>query len=77
MSDLKAAVVGTGGAARLHLEAYAKCPHTQPIAVVSHSPERAAALAAEFAIRAYTSVEEMLKGERPDVVSVATLEWDH
>ena len=77
MSDLKAAVVGTGGAARLHLEAYAKGPHTQPVAVVSHSPERAAALAAEFAIRAYTSVEEMLKGERPDVVSVATLEWDH
>jgi predicted dehydrogenase len=77
MSDLKAAVIGTGGAAQLHLAAYAASPHTQPVAVVSHSPERAAALAAEQNIRAYTSVEAMLAAERPDVVSVATLEWDH
>jgi predicted dehydrogenase len=92
MPDLKAAVIGTGGAARLHLDAYAASPHTTPVAVVSHSPERAQALATEFAgapsklrlggfaehnIRAYTSVEAMLERERPDVVSVATLEWDH
>jgi predicted dehydrogenase len=77
MSDLKAAVIGTGGAAQLHLAAYARSPHTRPVAVVSHSPERGAALAAEYGIRAYTSVEAMLEDERPDVVSVATLEWDH
>jgi predicted dehydrogenase len=92
MSDLKAAVIGTGGAARLHLEAYAASPHTTPVAIVSNSANRAVALAAEFAgvpsnfrlsgfaehsIRAYTSVEEMLEREQPDVVSVATLEWDH
>lgn len=77
MLDLKAAVIGTGGAGRLHLEAYTKSPHTQPVAVVSQSPERAAALAAEHNIRPYTSIEAMLESERPDVVSVATLEWDH
>ena len=77
MSDLKAAVIGTGGAGRLHLEAYAACPYSRPVAVVSHSRERATALAAEHGIRGYTSVEEMLERERPDVVSVATLEWDH
>ena len=77
MSDLKAAVIGTGGAAQLHLAAYAAAPHTVPVAVVSHSAERAAALAAEHGIRAYTSAEAMLAAERPDIVSVATLEWDH
>ncbi|MGA1983477.1 MAG: Gfo/Idh/MocA family oxidoreductase [Acidobacteriaceae bacterium] len=84
MPDLKAAVIGTGGAARLHLESYARSPLTQPVAVVSHSPARAAALATEFsagsaepAIRPYTSIEQMLATERPDLVSVATLEWDH
>jgi predicted dehydrogenase len=74
---MKAAVIGTGGAARLHLAAYAACPHTTPVAVVSNSADRAAALAAEHNIRPYTSVEAMLEAERPDVVSVATLEWDH
>jgi predicted dehydrogenase len=81
MADLKAAVIGTGGAARLHLAAYAAHPHTRPVAVVSHSAERAAEVAGEVAggttIRAYSSVEAMLEVERPDVVSVATLEWDH
>jgi predicted dehydrogenase len=77
MPVLKAAVIGTGGAAQLHLAAYARSPHTVPVAVVSHSAERAAALAAEHHIRPYTSVEAMLAAERPDVVSVATLEWEH
>jgi len=77
MSDLKAAVIGTGGAAQLHLAAYIKHPHTHPVAVVSRSTERAQALAGEFGVRGYESVEDMLEKERPDVVSVATLEWDH
>jgi predicted dehydrogenase len=77
MPDLKTAVIGTGGAARLHLEAYAAHPHTRPVAVVSHSLTRAATLAAEFDLRPYTSVESMLAHEHPDLVSVATLEWDH
>jgi predicted dehydrogenase len=77
MYDLKAAIIGTGGAARLHAQAYATCPHTQPVAVCSRTLERAQAFADEFRIRAYTSIPEMLETERPDVVSVATLEWDH
>ena len=77
MSELKAAVIGTGGAGRLHAEVYAKDRHTRLAAVVSQSAARAEAVAAEFGVRGYTSVEEMLERERPDVVSVATLEWDH
>ena len=74
---LKAAVIGTGGAARLHLLAYNKCPGTRVTAVCSQSPKRAEAFAAEHGVRPYSSIEQMLEEERPDVVSVATLEWDH
>jgi predicted dehydrogenase len=77
MTELKAAVIGTGGAGRLHMQAYGTCAHTQPVAVCSRDPKRAEDFAAEFGVRGYTSVEEMLERERPDVVSVATLEWDH
>jgi predicted dehydrogenase len=77
MKDLKAAVIGTGGAGRLHAEAYANGRHTRLAAVVSKDAARAEAVAAEFGARGYSSVEEMLAKERPDIVSVATLEWDH
>jgi UDP-N-acetyl-2-amino-2-deoxyglucuronate dehydrogenase len=77
MSNLKAAVIGTGGAARLHMQAYAAGGHTRPVAVVSRDTGRAGAFAAEFGVRGYTSITEMLQREQPDVVSVATLEWDH
>jgi predicted dehydrogenase len=84
MADLKAAVVGTGGAARLHAAAYAAggsgsggSARTRLVGVVSGNQARADGLAAEFGGRGYASVEAMLEAERPDVVSVATLEWDH
>lgn len=77
MKELKAAIVGTGGAARLHAQAYARYAHTQATAVCSGDRTRAEAFAAEYQLRAYTTVEEMLQQERPDIVSVATLEWDH
>jgi predicted dehydrogenase len=75
--ELKAAVIGTGGAGHLHARAYTSCPHTQPVAVVSGSAERAAEFAREFGIHGYTSIAEMLRSERPDIVSAATLDWDH
>jgi predicted dehydrogenase len=79
MADLKAAVVGTGGAGRLHAAAYAAGAETKLVGVVSGDKVRAEGLAGEFDsdARGYVSVEEMLRVERPDVVSVATLEWDH
>jgi UDP-N-acetylglucosamine 3-dehydrogenase len=77
MKDLKAAVVGTGAAGRFHVQAYRKCPHTSVTAVCGTNADRARAFGREFGVRDYTSMEEMLRQERPDVVTVATLEWDH
>jgi predicted dehydrogenase len=77
MAELKAAVVGTGGAGRLHAAAYAQGEGTRLVAVVSGDGSRAEGLAAALGARGYASVEEMLRVERPDVVTVATLEWEH
>ena len=46
-------------------------------AVCGGNPGRAEAFGREFGVTAYTSIEAMLQKERPDVVSVATLEWEH
>ncbi len=77
MKTLRAAVIGTGAAARFHVQAYRKCPSTEVIAVCGTHAERARAFGSEFGVNAYTSLDQMLRQERPDVVTVATLEWDH
>jgi predicted dehydrogenase len=77
MKDLKAAIIGTGAAAHFHLHAYRKCAHTEVIAVCGSNAARADAFGRQFGIAAYTSIEELLRRERPDVVTVATLEWEH
>jgi len=77
MKGIKAAVVGTGVAGRFHLQACNRCEQVQPVAVCGSDADRAAALGREFGIRSYTSIERMLQQERPDVVTVATLEWEH
>jgi predicted dehydrogenase len=77
MKEIKAAIIGTGAAARFHVQAFNKCPHTQVMAVCGTNSDRAHAFGKEFGVRAYISIEEMLQKERPDVVTVATLEWDH
>jgi len=77
MKDLKAAIIGTGAAAHFHLRAYRQCAHTEVTAVCGTDAARADAFGREFGIAAYTSIEELLRKERPDVVTVATLEWQH
>jgi predicted dehydrogenase len=77
MKELKAAIIGTGSAARLHLLAYRKCPQIRVTAVCGTNQERALAFGQQFGVRPYVSAEEMLDRERPDLVSVTTLEWDH
>lgn len=77
MKDLKAAVIGTGAAARFHVQAYRKCPRTKVTAVCGTNADRARAFGKEFGVSDYTSIEQMLEKERPDTVTVATLEWEH
>jgi 1,5-anhydro-D-fructose reductase (1,5-anhydro-D-mannitol-forming) len=77
MKHLKAAIIGTGTAARFHVAAYRKCPGVEVLAVCGTHPGRAQAFGRDLSVRPYVAIEEMLAKERPDVVTVATLEWDH
>lgn len=69
---LKVAVVGTGNIGRLHAECYRDHADTELVAVCDLMPEKARAFADEFGGRAYGTVEEMLRSEDVDAVSVST-----
>jgi len=74
---MKAAVIGCGGAGQQHARGYVQAPASQLVAVCDVDPQRAQCLAAQWHVAAYTSFEELLEKERPDVVSVATGEYHH
>jgi UDP-N-acetylglucosamine 3-dehydrogenase len=69
---LKVAVIGCGGIGHTHARQYAQDPLCRLVACCDILRDRADAMAARFGIRAYYSVEEMLRHEELDVVSVAT-----
>jgi predicted dehydrogenase len=71
------AIIGTGSAAQKHLLAFRKCAHTEVVAVCGTSAQRATAFGKEFGVHVYLSISDMLAQERPDVVTVASLEWEH
>jgi predicted dehydrogenase len=77
MKDLSVALAGCGRAARLQARAFVVAPGCRLVAVCGRGRERAESLARDFGVKAYFSIEEMLEKERPDVVSVATGEYDH
>ncbi|BDI32793.1 hypothetical protein CCAX7_48440 [Capsulimonas corticalis] len=68
---IKVAIVGTGGWGRQHSRVFSQRPDVEFCAVAGRNPERAQARAAEYGVRAYTNIEEMLVKERPDFVSLS------
>ncbi|WP_166844382.1 Gfo/Idh/MocA family protein [Isoptericola sp. BMS4] len=69
-------IVGTGGIARAHVDAYQRfARECEIVALCDPAPGRAEALRAELGIdgaRVYTDATEMLAAEKLDLVSVAT-----
>lgn len=85
MSALRAAIIGARGIGKHHGKwlAYEGC---EVVAIVGTSEETNKKTAASlkelfgFSGRAYTSVEEMLRRERPDLISIASppqMHYDH
>jgi len=74
MADFKAAVIGCGGRARCHADAYVEVEGTNLTAVADLDRERADAFAEKYGAKAYYDAEEMLAKEKPDIVSIATRE---
>lgn len=69
---LRVGVIGLG-MGRGHLLQYGKIKNVEIAAIADTNPERLAAVGDEFGVAArYTDGEEMLRGERMDIVSVVT-----
>ena len=69
---IRTAVVGMGGIGRNHCRTYKAHPQAELVAVCDLDRARADAAAAEFGVKAYYDLEELLGAEQIDMVSVAT-----
>jgi UDP-N-acetylglucosamine 3-dehydrogenase len=69
---LKVAVIGTGHIGRIHSTVYQSDPLAQLVAVCDLIKEKADAFAAEFGVRAYYRVEDLLREQPLDLVSITT-----
>ena len=68
----KAAIIGCGGRAGAHIDAYAHIPGASVVACSAPSATRRDPLAAKYGLRAYADAAEMLERERPDIVHLVT-----
>jgi len=73
----KIALVGTGGWGRQHARIFSQRPDVEFCAVMGRNRERAEARAAEYGVRAYTDIAEMLEREKPDLVSLSLPNQGH
>lgn len=72
MKTYRAVVVGCGGRAPAHIEAYRDIPNVEVVACSAPSPVRREPLAEKYGLRAYASAEEMIRAEHPDIVHLVT-----
>lgn len=68
-------VLGTGWVSGEHIKAFRQNPHTEVVALLSRDRSRAEEKAREFNLgqcRSYTDLDEMLKSDEIDIISVCT-----
>ncbi|HEU5317355.1 MAG TPA: Gfo/Idh/MocA family oxidoreductase [Chloroflexota bacterium] len=69
---IRTAVIGAGNIGKTHSRVYKGNPLAELVAICDMDRARADAAAQEFGIKAYYDVEELLRAEKPQMVSVAT-----
>ncbi len=74
---IKVCLVGAGVWGRQHARVFSQRPDIQLCAVAGRTLATTQARAAEFGLRAYTNVEEMLAAEKPDLVSLSLPNLEH
>jgi predicted dehydrogenase len=74
MDEVRVGVVGTGGMGRHHLRLLARLPGARLVGAYDLEPEVAAAAAAEWAVRACASLEELATAADALVVAVPTVD---
>jgi len=74
---LRTAIVGCGKVAGTHALAYQELPNSELVSACGTSSERTKVFAAQFHIKSYTNLAEMLDREKVDVLSVCTPHAQH
>jgi predicted dehydrogenase len=74
---IRVCLVGAGVWGWQHARVFSKRPDVTLCAVSGRSREKTEARAAEFGLRAYTNLEEMLDKEKPDLVSLCLPNLEH
>ena len=74
---IKVCLVGAGVWGRQHARVFSQRPDVQLCAVAGRNLPKTETRAAEFGLRAYTNVEEMLTTEKPDLVSLSLPNLEH
>lgn len=74
---IKVCLVGAGQWGRQHARVFSQRSDVTLCAVAGRRAEKTEARAAEFGIRAYTNVPEMLAKEKPDFVSLSLPNLEH
>ncbi|WP_231979462.1 extracellular solute-binding protein [Tessaracoccus coleopterorum] len=69
-APLRVVVVGAGTWGRQHARIFSRRADTELVGIVGRTPDRTAARAAEFGVRAYTDLDVMLREAAPDLVTV-------
>lgn len=73
----RVAVIGAGQWGQQHARVFSSHPDSELCAVVARHHDRAQARAAAWGTRAYTSIDEMLSRERPDLVTLSLPNEEH
>lgn len=76
-SRIKVALVGAGGWGRQHARIFAERPDVDFCAIAGRTLEKTQARAAQYGVRSYVDIEEMLDKERPDLVSLCLPNQGH
>ncbi len=78
MSKLKIGIIGVGGISESHIAGYRKNPNVELYAFCDINEERLKAKGEKYCVtRLYTDVNEMVKNEKLDAVSVCTWNCAH
>jgi predicted dehydrogenase len=72
MQHYRAAIIGCGGRARGHGEAFQRAPGVEAVACADLDVARADQFAADYGLHAYYDAAEMLRKEQLDIVSIVT-----
>jgi myo-inositol 2-dehydrogenase / D-chiro-inositol 1-dehydrogenase len=74
---VKVCLIGAGQWGRQHARVFSQRPDVTLCAVAGRSLEKTQTRAAEFGLRAYTNVLEMLEREKPELVSLSLPNLEH